>query len=165
LRRNRRGGDEVGRVLARDRQPGEAAGELSRRHHQHWNEQIERAAAARKTAPQQDRRRHQIKHLHQRLRHEPGVAPQQRPLLAAQRAARRGLAKGDRWARMARRGADSAGRGHRVVGEARGDDRDGAGKQDGAGEQQRRERRAVAEHGARRPPRDAADIGREREHG
>ena len=65
---------------------------------------------------------------------------------------------------MARRGADSAGRGHRVVGEARGDDRDGAGKQDGASEQQRRERRAVAEHGARRPPRDAADIGREREH-
>ena len=31
--------DQVGRVLARDREPGEAAGELSGRHHQHRHQQ------------------------------------------------------------------------------------------------------------------------------
>ena len=32
---DRRGGDQIGRVLARDREPGEPAGELAGRHHQH----------------------------------------------------------------------------------------------------------------------------------
>ena len=35
----RRGRDQVGGVLARDRQPGEAAGELARRHHDHGRDQ------------------------------------------------------------------------------------------------------------------------------
>ena len=37
--RHRRGGDEVGRVLAGDREPGEAAGELTGRHDQNRHQQ------------------------------------------------------------------------------------------------------------------------------
>ena len=92
-RRHRRGGDEIGRILAGDRQPGETAGELARRHHQHRDEQIVSAASGRKASPHQNRGRDQIEHLHQRLRHQPRIAAQQHPFLAAERAARRDGAK------------------------------------------------------------------------
>src|SRR6185437_11074816 len=44
--------------------------------------------AALKTLPEQQRRRQQVENLHQRLRHQPGIAPQQRPFLVPQHAAR-----------------------------------------------------------------------------
>ena len=50
--RDRRGGDEIGRVLAGDGEPGEAAGELARRHHQHRHEQHEVVVVAAEGAPQ-----------------------------------------------------------------------------------------------------------------
>ena len=49
-RRHRRGRDQVGRVLARDREPGEAAGELARRHHQHRHEQHQIVAVRRRNS-------------------------------------------------------------------------------------------------------------------
>ena len=54
--RDRRGGDEIGRVLAGDREPGEAAGELARRHHQHRHQQHEVVVVAAEGAPQHQRR-------------------------------------------------------------------------------------------------------------
>jgi hypothetical protein len=44
----------------RNAEPGEAAGELARRHHQHEHEQIEGAAARFEGAAQQNRGREQI---------------------------------------------------------------------------------------------------------
>ena len=52
-RRHRRGGDEVGRVLAGDREPGEAAGELPGGHDQHRHQELQRAVARVEAAPQQ----------------------------------------------------------------------------------------------------------------
>ena len=46
-----------------------------------------------KASPQQQRRRHQIEQLHQALRHQPGVAPQQHEFLPAQRLLPRAGAK------------------------------------------------------------------------
>ena len=43
-----------------------------------------RSLASRRTPPQEQRRRQEIENLHQRLRDEPWVAPQQRPFLAPQ---------------------------------------------------------------------------------
>ena len=61
---------KIGRVFARDGEPGEAAGELARRHDQHRHQQIERAAASFKRAPEKDRGREQIKHPNRaRLNH------------------------------------------------------------------------------------------------
>ena len=82
--RDRRGRDEIGRVLARDGEPGEAARELARRHHEHRDEHGERVVALAEAAPQQQRGRHQIEDLHQGLRHQPGIAREQRPFLLAQ---------------------------------------------------------------------------------
>ncbi len=94
-RRHRRRGDEVGRILAGDREPGEPAGKLPGRHDQHRHDELQRAVALIEAAPQHQRRRDQIKHLHERLRHQPWIAAQQDPFLAAQRAARRSFsAKG-----------------------------------------------------------------------
>ena len=117
--RDRRGGDEVGRVLARDGEPGEAAGELAGRHHQHRHQHDEAPVPSPKAAPQQQRRRQQIEDLHQRLRHQPGIAPQQRPFLAPQHARRRARG-GSRCAggAGARRACRDAGGGHGVLAEA-----------------------------------------------
>ena len=49
-RRDRRGGHQVGRVLAGDGEPGEAAGELARRHHQHRHQQHEVVAVGGRSA-------------------------------------------------------------------------------------------------------------------
>ena len=81
-RRQRRGRDQVGGVFARYRQPGEAAGELARRHHDHGRDQHDRGRAVGKASPQHQGRRHQIEQLHQALRQQPGIAPQQQELLA-----------------------------------------------------------------------------------
>src|SRR5262245_29394652 len=83
----------------------------------------ERAAASFERAPQQDRGREQIKHLHQRLRGEPGIAAEQQPFLAAERGARRGDAEAFGAARA--RGRRSAGAGSRdgIIAEARRDER------------------------------------------
>ena len=126
-----------------------------------------RAVAVVETAPQHDGRRNEIEHLHQRLRHQPRIAPQQHPFLAAQRATaatlcgtplcgrvrltagmaarrpprwhiRRSAARPARWRRPS-----SA----RLSGE------------------HADQRNAVAQRGARRPPDHAAEIGRERQHG
>ncbi len=64
----RRRRDEVGSVLARDRQPGQPAGQLSGRHHDDGRDQRQRRGAVGKIPPEQERRRHQIKQLHQGLR-------------------------------------------------------------------------------------------------
>ena len=93
MRRDRRGGDEVRRVLAGHGEPGEAAGQLSGSHHQHRHQQDQRALAVAEAAPQQQRRRQQVQQLHQRLRDQPGIAAQQRPFLQAQRARARSLAE------------------------------------------------------------------------
>ncbi len=55
-RRHRRGRDQFGRILARDREPGEPAGKLARRHHQHRHQHGQRAFAGAIGAPEQERR-------------------------------------------------------------------------------------------------------------
>ena len=162
-RRHRRGGDEIGRVFAGDGEPGETAGELARRHHQHRDEQVERAAAGLETPPQQHRRRHQIKHLHQRLRHEPRIAAQQQPFLAAKRASGRSGAEDRLPLRPPGRRILDAGRGNGIFAEARRDQRHRGGEQGDAESENADERHSFAKHGARRPPDDAADVGRVRE--
>ena len=82
--RHRCGGDEIGRILAGYREPSEAAAQLSCRHDQDRYQQRRDIAAAVEVAPQQESGRQQVKQLHQRLRHQPRIAQQQSPLLAAQ---------------------------------------------------------------------------------
>ena len=60
-------------------------------------------SAVAEAAPQQEGRRQQIEHLHQGLRHQPGIAPQQRPFLAPQRlhrGRRGGTPPRARWRRL-----------------------------------------------------------------
>ncbi len=161
-RRHRRRGDEIGRVLAGDREPGETAGELTCRHHQHRNEEIDRSAAGLEAPPQQNCRRHEIKHLHQRLRHQPRVAAQQDPFLAPQRMPRR-------WRRgksvRPRRPADlriaGARRGDGIFAEARRRRSRRSREQDETESHHAGERRSVAERRPGRPPHHAVDIGRQ----
>ena len=161
-RGERRRGDEVRRVLAGNREPGKAAGELPRRHHQHRHEEHHARPAVLEALPQQEGRRQEIEHLHQSLRHQPGIAPQQRPFLVAQHLASATPAE-SRWpagprgsssvpaaavAQSAKRGATrtiAAPSIRRLVAH------------------EHREREGVAEHGARRPPQRAVGIGREGE--
>ena len=91
--------------------PGEPAGELPRRHHQHRHQQHKCAVAVAEGAPQHQRGRQQIEDLHQRLRDEPGIAQQQRPFLPPQRA--RAASGGESRATAAlahRRAGDAGGR-------------------------------------------------------
>jgi hypothetical protein len=73
---HRRSGDQVGRIFARDGEPRQAAGELSGRHDQDRHQQAQPLVAQGEAAPQQNGRGQQIEQLHQRLRHEPGIAAQ-----------------------------------------------------------------------------------------
>ena len=115
--RDRRGGDEIGRVLAGDRKPGEAAGQLARRHHQHRHEQHQIVVVTAESAPQHEPRRQQIEKLHQGLRGEPRIANEQRPFLAPQRAARRCQSKAGPPAALRHTAIRHAGRGDGVVAE------------------------------------------------
>ena len=67
--------------------------ELTGRHHHHRNQHDVSVVAVAKGDPQQQRGRQQIENLHQRLRHQPGIAPQQRPFLLPQHARRRAAAE------------------------------------------------------------------------
>ena len=107
-----------------------------------------------KAAPQQQRRRQQVEDLHQRLRHQPGIAPQQRPFLAPQHARcgerRRKACDQRRWRTTALR---NAGGRNRMIAEARprtarSRRRAAATPSASDGDQ----RAGIAEHGARRPP-------------
>ena len=62
-------------VFTGNREPGEAAGQLARRHDQDRHKHDTRHAVAEISSKKQ-RRRHEIEDLHQRLRHQPGVAQQ-----------------------------------------------------------------------------------------
>ena len=149
-RRHRRSGDEIGRILAGDREPGEPAGKLPGGHDQHRHQSLQRAVALTETAPQHQRRRDQIEHLHKRLRHQPRIAPQQNPFLAAQRAPRRSLAESRRAPRLTGAGLTGARRRDGVFAEPRRNDRDGGGEQRQAHGQHGR--RAETARRARRAP-------------
>ena len=119
------------------------------------------SGAVGKTAPQHQRRRHQIEQLHQGLRHQPGIAPQQHEFLPPQRLLPR-AARGTPLARgAAMAGAALAEARDRGVGKSRREDRHHGAEQHEAAGQQQQQRLAVAERGARRPPDDAVGIGRE----
>src|SRR6476646_4256369 len=59
-------------------------GELAGRHDDDRRDQHDRGGTVGKAAPQQQRRRHQIEQLHQALRQQPGIAPEQHEFLSPQ---------------------------------------------------------------------------------
>ena len=160
--RDRRGGDQVRRVLAGDREPGEAAGKLARGHHQHRHQQHEIVAVGAEGAPQQQSRaaagREAASASARRARGRGAAASI--PSGAARCAARRGGTSGR--AAVEHAAVGNAGGGDGVLAEARREQRDGGGQQSNAERQHGRERGEIAEHGARRPPHDALQGGHER---
>ena len=124
-----------------------------------------RGGAVGKASPQQQRRRHQIKQLHQALRHQPGIAPQQHEFLPAQRLLPRAGAKclgarrldGPVAALAGALTTVSAKRGEKIAITTPSRTRPPASRQ--------QQRFAVAERGARRPPDDAVDVRCKRRRG
>jgi len=155
----RRGRHQVGGVLARYRQPGQTARKLACRHHDHRRDQHNGGRTVGKAAPQHHGRRHQIKQLHQGLRHQPGIAPQQHEFLPAQRllprtGTERGCAGVLQGRRRIRRNPDDG------VGEPRREHRHHGAEQHEAAGQQTQQRLPVAERRARRPPDETFKIRR-----
>ena len=73
--RRRRGGEEIGRVLRRQREPGERAGELASDDDQHRTQRDARRSDHAALAPKHDANGQHVEALQHDLRDEPGVAP------------------------------------------------------------------------------------------
>ncbi|MGB6963069.1 MAG: hypothetical protein WBD90_00955 [Xanthobacteraceae bacterium] len=106
----------------------------------------------------------EIEHLHQGLRYQPGIATEQRPFLAAQRAVRRRRVKFCREGRISGRRGRSTRRRNRIFAKARRDERNYGGKQCQTQCQHTGERKAVTESGVRRPPDKTIETGDMRHH-
>ena len=145
-----------------DREPGEPARELPRRHHQHRHQHDQRAGALAIAAPQQQRGRQQIEDLHQRLRHQPRIAPQQRPFLLPQRA--RSAARRRKPERCVWRTPVAATPAAAIACSPNRPEKTRIAAPSSASQAEHDGKRGqIAERGARRPPHETVDVGHQRD--
>ena len=153
--RQRRGRDQIGGVLAGNRQPCQAAGKLARRHHDDRRDQQDARRSCRQnfaTACSAGGARYSscISVCDTSQGSRRSNTNSLRRSACCREPARNGFAPWPRWAGAARgRDADD------IIGKSRRKDRHCHAEHDQAGRQQAQQRLAVAEHRARRPPQQA----------
>ncbi len=162
--RDRRSRNEVRRVFPRNGEPRQPAGELTGGHDNHGDQYDKRIVSGTECNPKQQRRRQQIKNLHQRLRHQPRIAFEKRPFLVTQRASWRTAAKREYPPALPHGGIRNSGRRDRVLTETARKYGNRQAKHGGCKTENRGKGNIVPKHRARRPPECAGGIRRVSQH-